>query len=288
MNITGERIKNERIKKGFSQVGFADKIDVTKQTLYKYENNIVSNIPADKIELAAEVLGVSPAYLMGWDQESSNLCDNIRRLRIKQGLTQEELAKRLGYADKSMIAKIEKGVVDLPHSKVSEFAKVFGVSPAYLAGWEKENSGKIPDTEPETAIPENVFTDSVEKVKQICKERKIPISKIERDLGFSNGYIARLKKGTFPANRLIKIADYLGVSVGFLVNDTNVFVAEKTAPYNMSYQTEDEQDLIINYRALNHSGQERLLEYSELLKKDPRLCRLPGNAASKQPETPTE
>lgn len=35
---------------------------------------------------------------------------------------------------------------------------------------------------------------SVERVKAICKERKIPISKMERDLGYANGYIGQLKK----------------------------------------------------------------------------------------------
>lgn len=45
---------------------------------------------------------------------------------------------------------------------------------------------------------------SVEIVKNICKERKIPISKLEKDLGFSNGYISQLKKGVFPADRLKK------------------------------------------------------------------------------------
>ena len=58
---------------------------------------------------------------------------------------------------------------------------------------------------------------SVERVKKICKERKIPISKIEKDLGFSNGYIGQLKKGSFPDERLKKIAEYLDVSVGYLM-----------------------------------------------------------------------
>ena len=53
----------------------------------------------------------------------------------------------------------------------------------------------------------------VERVKQICKERKIPISKLEKDLGFSNGYVGQLKKGSFPAERLSKIADYLRSTV---------------------------------------------------------------------------
>lgn len=63
----GERIKELRLKLGLSQVDFADKINVSKQTLYKYENNIITNIPSDKIEAAAALGGVSPAYLMGWD-----------------------------------------------------------------------------------------------------------------------------------------------------------------------------------------------------------------------------
>lgn len=58
---------------------------------------------------------------------------------------------------------------------------------------------------------------SVERVKSICKERKIAISKLERELGFSNGYIAQLRKGTFPADRLADIAAYLSVSTEYLL-----------------------------------------------------------------------
>lgn len=63
----GERIKILREQFGYSQVDFADKLNVSKQTLYKYENNIVTNIPSDKIEAAAHLVHVSPSYLMGWD-----------------------------------------------------------------------------------------------------------------------------------------------------------------------------------------------------------------------------
>lgn len=58
---------------------------------------------------------------------------------------------------------------------------------------------------------------SVERVKTICKERKIPISKLEKDLGFANGYIAQLRKGTFPADRLALIAEYFSVTSSFLL-----------------------------------------------------------------------
>lgn len=63
----GERIRETREKLRYSQVDFADKLNISKQTLYKYENNIITNIPSDKIEAVAKLANISPAYLMGWD-----------------------------------------------------------------------------------------------------------------------------------------------------------------------------------------------------------------------------
>ena len=60
---------------------------------------------------------------------------------------------------------------------------------------------------------------SVELVKKLCKDRKIPISKLEKDLGFSNGYIGQLRKGVFPSDRLVLIANYLDVSTSYLMNE---------------------------------------------------------------------
>lgn len=57
---------------------------------------------------------------------------------------------------------------------------------------------------------------SVEKVKVLCKERKIPISRLEKELGYANGYIGQLRKGTFPNDRLVEIANYLNVPTAYL------------------------------------------------------------------------
>lgn len=59
---------------------------------------------------------------------------------------------------------------------------------------------------------------SVELIRKICKERKIPISKLERDLGYGNGYIGQLKKGTIPSNRAIEIAQYLSIDLSYLLS----------------------------------------------------------------------
>lgn len=65
----GDRIKKVRTEIiHMSQVDLAKAIGVSKQTLYKYENNIVTNIPSDKIEAIARLAKVAPAYIMGWEE----------------------------------------------------------------------------------------------------------------------------------------------------------------------------------------------------------------------------
>lgn len=63
----GDRIKLLRKSKQLSQENLAELLNTTKQAIYKYENNLVTNIPMDKIEILSNVFCVSPAYLMGWE-----------------------------------------------------------------------------------------------------------------------------------------------------------------------------------------------------------------------------
>ena len=52
----------------------------------------------------------------------SELARRVRERRAALGLSQEELADRMGYRSKSSITKLEKGVNDLPQSKLEELA----------------------------------------------------------------------------------------------------------------------------------------------------------------------
>lgn len=70
----------------------------------------------------------------------STVGKNILRLRKEMGMTQEELAKRMGYTSKSTINKIEMGKSDIPQSKIVKFAEVLGTTPAHLMGWEEERT----------------------------------------------------------------------------------------------------------------------------------------------------
>lgn len=68
----GKRVKDLRKKYNISQVDLALAINVSKQTMYKYENGVVTNIPSDKIELMAEALHTTPSYLMGWTDDPND------------------------------------------------------------------------------------------------------------------------------------------------------------------------------------------------------------------------
>jgi len=59
---------------------------------------------------------------------------NIKKFRKLNSWSQEELALKIGYTDRSIIAKIENGKIDLPQSKIQQFAKVFGVPANVLMG----------------------------------------------------------------------------------------------------------------------------------------------------------
>lgn len=96
---------------------------------------------------------------------------------------------------------------------------------------------------------------SVDRVKAICKERKIAISKLEKDLGFSNGYIAQLRKGTFPAERLVLIANYLSVSTEYLMNGEE----QKNNPPSELVPTERESKILEALRSKSPAEQKALL-----------------------------
>lgn len=84
----------------------------------------------------------------------------IKARRDALGMTQEELAARLGYKSKTTIAKIENGTNDIVQSKVMEFAKILDTTPAYLMGWEQIDpyfSGKKASDEVYQKLANNIL-----------------------------------------------------------------------------------------------------------------------------------
>lgn len=65
----------------------------------------------------------------------------IKARRTELQMSQRDLAEKMGYSNHSTITRIEAGKVDLPQSRIMQFADALGTTPSYLMGWE--------NTEPE-------------------------------------------------------------------------------------------------------------------------------------------
>ena len=67
--MLSKNIKRLRKARGLTLDELAAKIGTSKQTIHRYENGIISNIPSEKVELLAAALSVTPSELMGWSDQ---------------------------------------------------------------------------------------------------------------------------------------------------------------------------------------------------------------------------
>ncbi len=63
-----KRIKKRRLELKYSFQDLADKTNMSKSTLQRYETGTIKNLPLDKLEVLASALQTTPSYLMGWDE----------------------------------------------------------------------------------------------------------------------------------------------------------------------------------------------------------------------------
>lgn len=117
----GQRIKDRRERLGLGQTELADRVGISKQTLYKYENGIITNIPSDKIEAISKVLNSSPGYLMGWS-------DNIDYVVMAEDTP---TSGNLTPNEQIIIERYRS----IPEDKKSEFlGRIFAYSEALMRG----------------------------------------------------------------------------------------------------------------------------------------------------------
>lgn len=90
--------------------------------------------------------------------------ERIKMLRKQKGWSQETLAQKAGYTDRSMISKIEKGCVDLQRSQLIKFAEVLGTTASELIG--EASSGEL----------EGYYTsDTLEAAQKLFEDRDMRI-----------------------------------------------------------------------------------------------------------------
>lgn len=96
----GETLRRLRESCGMSQEYVGKQIGTSKQTIYKYESGVVTNIPLDKLEQLAALFGVAPEYLAGWEKPD-DLAEYLTDLRDRpetralleasRGMTKEQV-----------------------------------------------------------------------------------------------------------------------------------------------------------------------------------------------------
>lgn len=91
------------------------------------------------------------------------LYKNIKNKRLEMGISQEELARRTGYTNRSSIAKIESGKVDLSQTKIMQFAEALDTTPSDLMGWDEEPASTKESME------------GIENIIPLPKTHKIPL-----------------------------------------------------------------------------------------------------------------
>ena len=101
----GKRIKNAREKAGYSVDELAEKLGVSRATVYRYENGDIKKMPTTVLEPICSILGVTPAYLMGWEKkEKSNISAVLDSKRIRMVPVFESVSAGFGaYASNEVI-----------------------------------------------------------------------------------------------------------------------------------------------------------------------------------------
>lgn len=94
-----QRIKSRRNELEYSFQDLAELTGLSKSTLQRYESGGIKNIPLDKLKVLAKALKVTPEWIMGWDEESSDN-DDLKTIAAHaiEDLTEEEQKKVIEFA----------------------------------------------------------------------------------------------------------------------------------------------------------------------------------------------
>ena len=131
----------------------------------------------------------------------ATMYDRIRRLRLDQEMSQDELARLVGYKGRSMIARIEAGQVDISQSKIKAFAKALNTSSEYLM------NGETP------------LNDFQYRLQRLLSERRISANELFMKSGISqidfNNYIRGVYTPT--PDKAAGLANAFGVDANWLL-----------------------------------------------------------------------
>lgn len=204
----GEKILEQRKRKGITQQELADALNISRSTLAGYEAE--NKKPSYKVLVRmAEYFGVTVDYLLrSTDTQDFGICDSgntIKELRTEAGMTQEELGMLLNVQN-AAVSKYESGKVPLTGDTLLKLSKIFNVSTDYLLGAEEGNTmigGKIAElrkacdmSQKELANKLSISPSTVGMYEQGRREPDLEtVKKIASLFGVTTDYLLGLAKG---------------------------------------------------------------------------------------------
>lgn len=125
----------------------------------------------------------------------------IHQLCKERGVTVTKMEKDLGFFKGYLNSK---RTAPIPEARLMAIAHYLQVSP------------DIFKSEPSQNVSPQSFN-QILFIRGLCKQKGVPISQLEKDLKFSNGYLNAKRTKTLPTERVLKIAKYLNVSPEYLM-----------------------------------------------------------------------
>lgn len=127
----GKRIKERRNILNISVEELAIKLNKNRATIYRYEKGDIENLPIEVLEPLAEALETTPAYLMGWENNSydgtSIVGKLLRTIRVQQEISMEELSEEIGITAKDL-RMYETGQKHMSSELVNTISNYYGIS----------------------------------------------------------------------------------------------------------------------------------------------------------------
>lgn len=129
--------------------------------------------------------------------------EKIKIRREYLGMSQEELAKKVGYKSRSTVNKIEKGINDITQSKIIAFANALDTTVDYLMGINQEERYGLGS-----------------KIKELRLQKNKALHELADELGIDPSILKEYENGTrkIPFEFMQRLADYFDVDFSNNVN----------------------------------------------------------------------
>jgi transcriptional regulator len=194
-----------------------------------------------------------------------NTADIIKKRREELGLSQEELAAKLGYKSRSSINKIELGLSDIPFSKIPLFAKALELEPEILMGWGEEKTFRNQVVQG-IDIP---VEKKINFIKNIAKKLNegYSIDEISKILSFPN--IDKFLNNTIFEKDLLKMAKNDTAVFNSLADTVVLLTKQAFKKAGLTFDSKDEEinretfEDIVNRRNMSEILEKEINKYSK-------------------------